>query len=61
MKEQTGLSVSSLYIAQTKQKYGIKERENYNKPKSEAARVPQCPEEKERAIVAAFKHFKMIK
>ncbi len=29
--EQTGLKVSSLYIAQIKQKHGIIERENYNK------------------------------
>ncbi len=60
VKEHTGLSVSSLYIAQIKQKYGIIERENYNKPKSENARQPQCPPEKERAITEALKYFKMI-
>ena len=59
-KEHTGLSVSSLYIAQIKQKYGIIERENYNKPKSENARQPQCPPEKEVAITEALRHFKMI-
>ena len=48
--EQNGLKVSSLYIAQVKQKHGIIERENYNKPKSEDIRQPQCPPEKERAI-----------
>ena len=32
--EHTGLKVSSLYIAQVKQKCGIIERENYNKPKT---------------------------
>ena len=47
--EQTGLKVSSLYIAQVKQKYGIIERENYNKPKSEDAKQPQCPPNKEKA------------
>jgi len=60
VKEQTGLSVSSLYIAQVKQKYGIIERENYNLSKSEDTRQPQCPPEKEKAIVEALRHFKMI-
>ena len=58
--ENTGLKVSNLYIAQVKQKYGIIERENYNKPKSENARQPQCPPEKENAIKDALKHFAMI-
>ena len=58
--EHSGLKVSSLYIAQVKQKCGIIERENYNKPKSEDARQPQCPPEKERAITEALKYFGMI-
>ncbi len=58
--EHTGLKVSSLYIAQVKQKYGIIERENYNKPKSEDARQPQCPPDKEKAIKEALLHFGMI-
>ena len=58
--EHSGLKVSSLYIAQVKQKCGIIERENYNKPKSENAKQPQCPLEKERAITEALKHFGMI-
>ena len=58
--EHTGLKVSYLYIAQVKQKYGIIERENYNKPKSENARQPQCPLEKEKAIAEALRHFGMI-
>ena len=58
--EHTGLKVSPLYIAQVKQKYGIIERENYNKPKSENAKQPQCPPEKERAITEALKHFGML-
>ena len=58
--EHTGLKVSYLYIAQVKQKYGIIERENYNKPKSENARQPQCPPEKEKAITEALRHFGMI-
>ena len=58
--ECSGLKVSSLYIAQVKQKHGIIERENYNKPKSEDARQPQCPPEKEKAITEALRHFGMI-
>ena len=58
--EHSGMKVSSLYIAQVKQKCGIIERENYNKPKSENARQPKCPPEKEAAITEALKHFEMI-
>ena len=58
--KQYGLKVSSLYIAQIKEKYCIIERENYNLPKTEGNRVPKCPKEKEDAIVDALKHFKMI-
>lgn len=58
--EHSGMKVSSLYIAQVKQKCGIIERENYNKPKSEDAKQPQCPPEKEKAIMEALKHFGMI-
>lgn len=60
VKEQTGLQVSNLYIAQIKRKYGIIEHENYNKPKSENAKVPKYPLEKETAIKAALEHFKAI-
>ena len=55
-----GLKVSSLYISQIKRKCGIEVGENYNLPKSENARVPQCPKEKEDAIKAALKYFAMI-
>ena len=58
--EHSGLKVSSLYIAQVKQKCGIIERENYNKPKSEDAKQPQCPPDKEKPIKEALKHFGMI-
>ena len=58
--EHTGLKLSSLYIAQVKQKCGIIERENYNKAKSKDSRQPRCPKEKEDAIVEALKFFKMI-
>ena len=60
VKEHTGLNVSNLYIAQVKQKCGIKERQNYNKPKSENTKQLKCPAEKEKAIREALKHFKMI-
>lgn len=58
--EKHGLKVTNLYIAQVKRECGIVERENYNLPKNEDGRVPQCPEDKRQAIKAAFRHFKMI-
>lgn len=58
-KNYEGMNVSSLYIAQVKEKHGLKERENYNKGK-EGARVPQCTVEKMEAIEAALRYFKLI-
>lgn len=58
--EHTGLKVSNLYIAQVKKKCGIIERENYNKPKSENVKQPQCSPEKEAAIRGALEYFRMI-
>ena len=55
-----GLKVSNLYISQVKRKCGIEVGENYNLPKSEDSRQPQCPEEKEEAIKDALKHFGMV-
>ena len=55
-----GLKVSNLYISQVKRKCGIEVGENYNLPKSEDSRQPQCPEEKEKAIRDALEHFGMI-
>ena len=55
-----GMKVSNLYIAQVKAKHGIIERENYNKAKSDDARQPQCPREKEEAIARALNYFQMI-
>ena len=55
-----GFKVSNLYIAQVKEKCGIKERENYNKPKKEDLKQPICPIEKEDAIKDAFRYFQMI-
>ena len=58
--EQTGLKVSSLYIAQIKKKCGLDVGENFNPAKSENARQPQCTSEKEDAIMQAFRHFGII-
>ena len=58
--EKYGLKVSNLYIAQVKRECGIVERINYNLPKTEGNRVPQCPEDKRKAIKDAFVHFQMI-
>ena len=58
--EKYGLKVSSLYISQVKRKCGLDVGQNYNLPKKEDAKVPQCPPEKEAAIIEALKHFQMI-
>ena len=58
--EHSGLKVSNLYISQIKRKCGIGVGKNYNLPKSEDSRQPQCPQEKEKAIREAFKYFGMI-
>ena len=58
--EHTGLKVSSLYIAQIKEKCGIIERINYNLSKSENSRQPKCPLEKETTIREALEYFRMI-
>ena len=54
-----GFHVTNMNIAQVKQKHGIIERENYNKPESEDSRQPGCPEEKVRAIEEALKYFQI--
>ena len=55
-----GMKVSNLYISQVKRKCGIEMGKNYNLTKNEVSRQPQCPEDKDRAIVESLKHFKMI-
>lgn len=59
IKEQHDVSVSNLYIAQVKDKLGFEKRENYNTG-AEGHRVPNCPAEKEKLILEAFKYFRMI-
>ena len=58
--EQNGFKVSSLYISQVKRKCGLDVSDSYNKPKSEDAIAPQCPPEKEEAIMNALRHFGVI-
>lgn len=58
--EKHGLKVSSMYISQVKRKCGLDVGQNYNLSKKEDAKVPQCPPEKEAAIMDALKHFQMI-
>ena len=58
--EKYGLKVSSLYISQVKRKCGLEVGQNYNLSKKEDAKVPQCPPEKEAAIMDALKHFQML-
>lgn len=59
IKEQYNVSVPSLYIAQCKDECGFEKRDNYNKG-AEGHKVPNCPEEKKKLILEAFKHFRMI-
>ena len=58
--EKYGLKVSSLYISQVKRKCGLDVGQNYNLSKKEDAKVPQCPPDKEAAIMEALKHFHMV-
>ena len=58
--EKYGLKVSSLYIAQVKDKCGLDKRLNYNLSKKDDQHVPECPKEKEDAIMDAFRHFGLI-
>lgn len=60
VSEKYGFKVSTLYVAQVKQKCGLDMRLNYNLPKSENVKQPKCPKDKEDAIMDALKHFKMI-
>ncbi|MCR5488353.1 MAG: hypothetical protein K6F35_12650 [Lachnospiraceae bacterium] len=59
VKDNYGLNVSNLYIAQVKNKAGLEKRENYRIGSGEG-RVPNCPPEKEEAIMDAFRHFSLI-
>ena len=56
----SGLKVSSLYISQVKRKHGLDVGTSYNHPKTKTSKAPQCPPEKEKAILTALKHFDML-
>ena len=58
--EKFDLNVSTLYIAQVKQKCGLELEENYNKSKKDNLVVQECPKENEDAIMDALKYFGMI-
>ena len=60
VQEHSGLKVSSLYISQVKRKCGLDVGQNYNLSKKEDAKQPQCPPEKEKAIMEALQHFGMM-
>ena len=55
-----GLNVSTLYISQVKRKLGLEVGKCYNQAKSDNAKIPHCPKDKENAIVEALKYFKMV-
>ena len=57
---ESGLKVSSLYIAQVKKKCGIETGENHYLAKSEKVKQPYVTPEKEEAIMKAFKYFGVI-
>ena len=59
IEREQGFKVSTLYIAQIKDKGGLEKRRNYN-PGSGEGKVPICPPEKEEAIMDAFQHFNLI-
>jgi len=58
--KQHGIKISNLYISQVKRKCEIEVGQNYNLAKSEDARQPQCPEEKEKVIMEALEHFRLV-
>lgn len=58
--EKFRLKVSFLYISQIKRKCGLDVGQNYNLSEKERAKVPQCPPEKEAAIMEALRYFQMI-
>lgn len=60
IKEKYGFSVHTLYIAQVRDKLGIKLHENNRKVEQTKRKVSACPAYKEDAIIDAFKHFRCI-
>ena len=61
VKGKYGYSISSLYIAQIKDKVGLDKRLNYNHGTGKTdGRTLVCPPEKEEAIMDAFRHFNLM-
>ena len=60
VQEKYGFHVTNLNIAQVKQKHGIIERENYNKPKSPDSKQTVTSDMRIKAIEEAMRHFQMI-
>lgn len=58
--EKYGVKVTTLAISQIKRKCGLEVGENYNPPKNEKYRQPQCTPKKEEFIMDALRHFKLI-
>ena len=59
VSEKYGYKISSLYIAQVKEKVGLSKRENYRIGEGKGV-VHHCPPEKEEAIKDALRHFGMM-
>ncbi len=57
--ESYDFNIPNLNIAQVKSKLGITEHENYNKGQ-DGHKQANCPPEKEKAIIDAFRYFQMI-
>ena len=60
IEEKYGFKVHSAYIGQVREKLGIQEHENYHDSHTSSRKPCVCPEEKEAAIIDAFRHFRMI-
>lgn len=60
VKDKFDFKVSSLYVSQIKRKCGLEVGKNYNISKKENHPIPNCPPEKEDAIMDALYHFQMI-
>ena len=59
IEKENGFKVSTLYIAQIKDKVGLEKRDA-SWIKSGKGKVPICPLEKKEAIMDAFRHFNLI-
>lgn len=58
--EKYGLKMLSLYIAQIKEKLGIKEHKCYNMPKAEDSMDFQAPQDEEVAVIQVPQYFRNV-